>query len=139
MLGLGCQAPQVPVYWLDSREHQDWGVIEDACAWWGLECHLADQERGALLLYIDESGAWDHSRDRNVGGHYTSRQPCRPSAISSDNDGDLVHEIGHAFGLRHSDDQDNIMRPRNSSTELEATDHQINKVQRRARLLAGCL
>lgn len=136
----GCGRP-VPVFWIDARAEPTFDRIDEACAWWGLECWETDESKSALTVFLTDHGSNVEivDSDRFVQGAKFDSEWCSPVVWASDLPGVLEHEMGHGFGLKHRKDPDNIMHRSDPDVDKDVTDWQWDKVQRRASFLANCI
>lgn len=134
-----CEAPRVPVVHLDLTDGEaPFGRVEEACGFWGLDCYPATDEGGALTVMLSGRCAHDERQgDEPLCGERFDRDPCSPMVFAAYWDMALEHELGHAFGLDHSDDEANVMFWFGAMGE-DTTARQDRRVLRSARALAAC-
>ena len=139
LLPTACDAPRVPVVHLDQTDGEaPFERVEEACAFWGLDCYEADDEDGALTIMLGDRCAHDQRHgDEPLCGEVFDEDPCSPMLFAAYWDMALEHEIGHVFGLKHSDDEANVMFWF-GAMGTESSEQQERRVQRRARALAAC-
>jgi hypothetical protein len=139
LLLVGCVAGPLPVLTIDARAEPSFDRIADACAWWGLDCVEADDNEGALTVFLTDERAFEN--DEPVGGKVFDRSACSPVLWADAGKHDLEHEMGHVLGLgkKHSSDVGNVMYAEDDgSVEKTSTDEQDDKVQNAAERLARC-
>lgn len=135
MLIAGCAAP-LPVRVLDAHTGKVPmaelpSEVEDACGLLGIACEPSSDGYGSLnLTLIDVGGA-------TLRGQGIDEPLCKPYAWSSPETITVAHELGHALGLHHVGDRENLMFPAEPhGTEL--TDHQRRVLERHADRIVGC-
>lgn len=110
--------------------------VEGACAIWGLECyaHPDGNLRGDLVIMVTDD------LDSGHGGRELASGWCAKAVWAELRVESLAHEIGHAFGLHHVDDEENLMTEEGYGGEIgHVTDDQIDTVQAAAgRFEGGC-
>lgn len=139
----GCTLQPLPILAYDERKgaYSDEAMeeltyeMEDGCATWGLDCFADETDessRGSLVVLLTDAL---HSGN---AGRELSDGPCRKVVWATAGNTAFTHELGHAFGLDHSDDRDNVMWEAQVG-QGETTVKQEREVQRRvARFVAGC-
>jgi len=109
-----CGGGPVPVFWVDLRaavpteEIGSFDRIAEACEFWTIDCEDSDDDANALVVLLEDHGG--PGSDGNFRcGETSHADPCNPMVFACDDGTVLEHEIGHAFGLEHRGDVDNVM------------------------------
>lgn len=109
-------------------------VAETACEFLDLECdQTLEKKRYALRITLVDV-------DNNYTDGQAYQHPCHTVIwIDADSPRGLAHEIGHALGLEHHPDKENLMYFENYEDSVELTLEQQNHIERRVkRLRLGC-
>lgn len=130
----------------DEPEHRSDTVPIDPVAY--LPAFSPETLEGAaeiLGLELVERDTWgDHGAvvlirvEEEVAGFrgYTEVENCTPVVWAIDNPNTLAHELGHALGLLHVDDRDNLLDRHGTGDDL--TDEQIDTMRQWAWWLQHC-
>lgn len=88
-------------------------------------------EHGAVLMLHGDREGQRLGETQHFGD-------CFPVLWSVDNQVVLAHEIGHALGLEHTDDPDNLMYEHGAHESPELTDEQVDTMREWAWWLQNC-
>jgi hypothetical protein len=146
-----CASGPVPVFWIDARpedrepyiigeplpELGSFDRIDDACAFWGLDCFETDDDRGALTIILSTHGGPSSGGEYHCG-ETIAIDPCGPLIWTCDAPRVVEHEIGHAFKLSHARSTKNIMQRDSDISGEETTDAQRDRVLAAADRLSRC-
>lgn len=109
---LACEPEQqtdvVLLRYLAKLPHHDPRVIEGAEDYLGMQLVVSDKnpiDKSVVVIKINES------HDGFGGATEFAHSPCDPIVWVVENDFIFAHEMGHALGLQHVDDDDNLMSP----------------------------
>jgi hypothetical protein len=129
--------PQLAVVPLDTRDKPEFADVQEACSLWELDCYATQDRVGAItLLLTDRAAAPILDSTEAIGGLEPHDDAgCMQLTWACCNYRVIAHEMGHALGLRHVPDPQNIMHHASGHT-VEAW--QVEVVHRHAKRRRGC-
>jgi hypothetical protein len=111
--------------------------IDDACAFWDLDCFEVDETQDALTIILSTHGG-PASDDEYHCGETVHVDPCGPLIWACEAPRVVEHEVGHAFTLEHRRAQTNVMYRDTDVSGDDTTDLQRERVQDAADQLSRC-
>jgi hypothetical protein len=112
----------IPVHAVPFLEPHSAEVLAEAEDILGMEFEFEPIGAGGAVVLFRAT-----SEDGRHSGGETYVHSCAPVAWALDIDRSVAHEVGHALGLDHVDDPDNLMWPRLAGSDL--TEDQIDTMR----------
>lgn len=136
---VGCELQPVALHVVDEREQpgpSSDALVAAACEQLALDCYPADAGWGVVKLRIvDDAGP-------GIQGETEGRGLCRKGLRAEPHGSTIAHELAHVFLLEHVEDPSNLMHPRASERDDDATldaDQFESMHASAARFAEGCL
>ena len=114
----GCQEHSVPVTFLAEPDINLLVQTEEIL---GFQLEQTNEFYGSIVIEL-----WPRPRG-GIQGYFSSNGFCRPWVQSVESPRILAHELGHALGLEHRNDLENLMSESENGTALK--DSQTKRMQ----------
>lgn len=132
LLVAGCGVPSIPVHVSTSMEQDEVALLlADVEVILGMPINVRTRTYGSIVLDIHRTHP-----DEVYGGKSLVRVLCHRGVWAEPNPEIIAHELAHALGLGHVEDENNLMHV--VATGVELTEHQIRELWAGARWLNAC-